>query len=78
MCPVCSRDTFIIYDAQDVCYLCSYQEGIIECENCKTLEFDSSIGEVDFANMKGMENWKRICKDCINRMDEEAQYHDYY
>ena len=78
ICPACKKYTFIIEDGKDTCYLCSHQEQVIECEICSTLGFDEDMDDVDFGNMKGIENWKRICKDCIDRMDNEDPYHPYY
>jgi hypothetical protein len=78
MCPACKKYTFVVEDAKDTCYLCTYEETVIECESCSKLEFEDSLEDVDFGNMKGLEHWKRICRDCIERSDNEEQYHHYY
>jgi len=78
VCPACNKGTFVIEDAKDSCYLCSYHEPVVECETCATLNFDSDMDDFDFGNMKGIEHWKRICRECIDRMDNEDPYHPYY
>lgn len=78
MCPACKKYTFVTEDGKDTCYLCTYEEAVIECESCSVLEFENSLEDVDLGNMKGLENWKKICKDCIERAEHEDLYYQYY
>lgn len=77
LCPACKKYTFVIEDEKDTCYLCSYKKAVAECDNCSTLEFEDFLEDIDFGNMKGIENWKKICRDCIERSENEEQYHYY-
>ena len=56
-CPDCGADTFVIEDATDTCYTCSYSERVIECPQCSELNFESSLesffGELDSSYDEG-------------------------
>lgn len=71
LCPACQKYTFVAEDAKDTCYLCSYEEAIMECEICLKLDFESSFEDVDLGNMKGLEHWKKICRDCFSMLDND-------
>ncbi|MGU5814147.1 hypothetical protein ACV1EC_04500 [Aeromonas hydrophila] len=77
-CPACKKDTFVIYNGTDVCYLCGHEETMNECEMCGELEFEADLESIDLGNMKGWENYKSICKDCVSRLESENPYEDYY
>jgi hypothetical protein len=77
-CPACKKDTFIIFDAKDTCYLCGNTEPVVECEQCQSLEFEDDLVQVDFGNMKGWENYKALCKDCFYKLENENPYEEYY
>ncbi|MCO7205320.1 hypothetical protein [Pseudoalteromonas sp. CnMc7-37] len=77
-CSACKRDSFVIEDAIDTCYVCGYYEPTVECESCSELELESEIQGVDFGNMKGIENWKYFCRDCYEKLETENPYDEYY
>ena len=78
MCPACKKYTFVIEDAKDICYLCSYEETVVECDSCSQLNFEDSLEAIDYGNMKGLENWINLCADCVERSNNEDPYQDYY
>jgi hypothetical protein len=77
-CPVCKKDTFVIYDGKDTCYLCRHSEPLAECDLCDSLEFEEDMVDIEYGNMKGMENYKTVCKDCAVNRENENPYEDYY
>lgn len=77
-CSACSRDSYVIEDAIDTCYVCGHYEPTVECENCSSLELESEVESVDFGNMKGIEHWKSICRDCYEKLGMEDPYDLYY
>jgi hypothetical protein len=78
-CPACNKFTFVIEDGTDSCYVCGYEEPVYECEGCSSFVLEEYIEDVDCGNMKGLENWKKICKDCIDKSEhQEDWYHHYY
>lgn len=77
-CPACKKYTFVIRDGKDTCYLCGHSEPIVECEQCKALEFEADLEHVDFGNMKGWENYKALCKNCFSKLENENPYDEYY
>ena len=76
-CPACKKGTFIIYDRKDICYLCSHQEHVAECESCNTLDFEENMQEFDFGNMKGLEDFKDICSECMYKYGEVDLFEHY-
>ena len=77
-CPACKKYTFVAYDEIDSCYLCGYKERVVECEFCRSVYMESETEEIDFGNMKGLENYKIICQDCQYKIDSEDPYQEYY
>jgi hypothetical protein len=80
MCPACKKYTFVIEDGKDICYICTYAEAVMECERCSKSNFEDSLEDVDFGNMKGLENWVKLCSECVERThnENEEAYEDYY
>lgn len=77
-CPACKRDTFVIFDGSDICYLCGHSEAIVECAQCQTFEFEEDLIQVDYGNMKGWEEYKAICKSCSSKLNSEEFIDDFY
>ncbi|MBA6339430.1 hypothetical protein H4J59_00120 [Colwellia sp. MB02u-10] len=77
-CSACKKDSFVIEDGIDTCYVCGYYEPTVECENCNESELESEIQEVDFGNMKGLENWKSFCRGCYEKLETDNPYEEYY
>lgn len=77
-CPVCTHNTFVLLDNNYNCYLCGHIEDLVECDFCDKSEFEHLIKEYDFGNMKGLENWKYLCGDCWDKLDQEYCYEDDY
>lgn len=76
-CSACKKDSFVIEDAIDTCYVCGYYEPTIECESCSSLELVSELEIVDFGNMKGIENLKYFCKYCYENLELENPYDEF-
>lgn len=76
-CPACKKDTFVICDAKDTCYLCGHTEPVSVCEQCQSLEFEDDLEQVDFGNMKGLKNYKALCRGCFYKLNNEP-YEEYY
>lgn len=78
VCGACKKDSFIIEDSIDTCYVCGHYEPTIECESCSALELESNVKSVDFGNMKGIENWKCFCRGCFEKLETGNSYDEYY
>jgi hypothetical protein len=78
ICPACNKYTFVIEDSKDTCYFCTFEETVIECEICSKYEFEYSLEDVDYGHCLDGVNWKTVCRDCIERLENEDQSHHYY
>lgn len=84
-CPYCGEDTFVIWDARDVCFLCRQTCKVIECPHCGKFWFDhdmqdfSNLIDIDYSdatiticNDYGYSSLD-ACPECIGKIREDIE-----
>lgn len=63
-CPSCLSGTFIIQDGIDACYVCNYQEPVVQCEHCDEMYFESDTEQLTELYGGDREINITLCNDC--------------
>lgn len=75
-CNMCGWDIFVVENGINKCYLCGYEESVIECEDCHELIYEENAKSFDSGNMKGIVSMTHICEDCYeDRIDNEREWY---
>jgi len=71
VCNSCKKESYVIEDFIDSCYICGNHEPTMVCDICSARELESKIKNVDLGSDAGFEIWKCICEGCFNKLETE-------
>jgi len=79
-CPRCTADAFVIQDDIDTCYVCNYQQAVVQCERCEEFFFDDQVQVVVVNEIHDREITQTMCDNCHKkylRNLEDDTYRSY-
>jgi hypothetical protein len=76
-CPRCAAEAFVIQDDIDTCYVCNFQQAVLQCERCEEFFFDDQVQEVIVNEIHDHEIKERMCDDCHKKYIRKLEEDDY-
>ncbi|HMR00661.1 MAG TPA: hypothetical protein PKE39_16680 [Ignavibacteria bacterium] len=76
-CPNCDMPSFVIQDDINTCYVCGYEDDVIQCESCQEFFLISDTEAVEQYDYEGSEI-RNLCFKCKEDYLEELDYSSYY
>jgi rubrerythrin len=77
-CPRCGSDAFVIQDNINTCYVCNFQDEILECNDCQEFFFRDDMHKVIKLVGRDREVETLLCSRCYEKHQwyEDEQFYD--
>lgn len=74
-CKKCKQNAYVVGEDFYACFLCGDLELVDACGKCKKPFFAEDMYEVDFGNLKRIEQLENRCRDCYLALIAEGTYY---